>query len=98
MGGPPIALFAFEHQRVRAVIVLGVLWFVAADVCKVLGIANPSDAVGRLDDDERDDLGITDPIGRQQSTVVVSEEGVFRLIFESRKPEAERFKRPRWRQ
>ena len=31
-------------------------WFVAKDVCDILGIDNPSQAVGRLDDDEK---GIT---------------------------------------
>ena len=29
------------------------LWFVAADVCAVLGLVNPSHAVSYLDDDER---------------------------------------------
>lgn len=86
------ALFSFEHQRVRAVFVAGVVWFVAVDVCKVLGIANPRDAVSRLDDDEKG-VGNTDTLGGPQDTTIISEAGVYRLIFTSRKPEAERFKR-----
>lgn len=38
----------------------GDLWFVAADVCEVLTIGNNRDAVARLDDDEKADVGITD--------------------------------------
>lgn len=37
---------------------LGVVWFVAADVCKALGLTNPSQALARLDDDERSTLTI----------------------------------------
>jgi len=29
------------------------LWFIVADVCRILEIGNPSDAVSRLDSDER---------------------------------------------
>ena len=32
-------------------------------------------------------------LGGSQSVIVVSEPGVYRLVFRSRKPEAERFKR-----
>lgn len=68
-------------------------WFVAKDVCQILGIANHKDAVSRLDDDERDGVGITDPIGRQQTVTTVSESGLYALIFQSRKPEARKFRK-----
>lgn len=68
-------------------------WFVAKDVCQILGIANHKDAVSRLDDDERDGVGITDPIGRQQTVTAVSESGLYALIFQSRKPEARKFRK-----
>lgn len=68
-------------------------WFVAKDICQVLGIANHKDAVSRLDEDERDGVGITDPIGRQQTVTVVSESGLYALIFQSRKPEARKFRK-----
>ena len=45
--------FAYEGRRVRTVIILGVVWFVAVDVCRVLGFKNARDAVANhLDDDE----------------------------------------------
>jgi prophage antirepressor-like protein len=87
------ALFRFEGHQVRTVLVLGVVWFVAADVCRVLSITNVGNALARLDSDERRDIHTADVTGRQQPMAIVSEPGVYRLIFSSRKPEAERFKR-----
>ncbi len=81
-----------RRQGVRAIFVLGVAWFVAADVCKALGIANVSDAVSRLDEDEKG-IATTDTPGGPQEMIVISTPGVYRLIFTSRVPEAERFKR-----
>ena len=68
-------------------------WFVAADVCAALTIANARDAVAGLDEDERDGVGITDAIGREQETGVISESGLYTLILRSRKPQAKAFRR-----
>ena len=53
-----------EFDNVRFVIIAGIIWFVAADVCRILDLKNHRDAVSRLDDDEKDYVGITDAIGR----------------------------------
>lgn len=42
-----------EFGKVRTTVIDGEPWFVAADVCKALEIGNPSQAVSRLDDDEK---------------------------------------------
>jgi prophage antirepressor-like protein len=42
-----------EFGRVRTTVIDGEPWFVAADVCHALDIGNPSDALNRLDSDER---------------------------------------------
>jgi prophage antirepressor-like protein len=68
-------------------------WWVAKDVCEVLGIGNVSDAIARLDDDEFDTIEVTDSIGRKQKTYVVNESGLYSLIMTSRKPEAKAFKK-----
>ena len=34
-------------------------WFIAKDVCDVLGIADHKDAISGLDNDEKDEVGIT---------------------------------------
>jgi hypothetical protein len=82
----------FEDKLVRSVMRDQQPWFVGRDVCHVLDIRNESHALARLDDDERSEVAISDPSGRKMA-IAVSEPGVFRLIFTSRKPEAERFKR-----
>jgi prophage antirepressor-like protein len=84
-------LFEGEHL-VRQIEKQGELWFVAPDVCRVLGVKNVSDAVDRLDEDEKGIVTIETP-GGDQAVNAVSEAGVYRLVFTSRKPIAERFKR-----
>jgi prophage antirepressor-like protein len=64
---------------------------VAKDVAEALGIANHRDALSRLDNDEKDDVGITDTIGRTQQNSTINESGLFKLVFSSRKEEAKRF-------
>ncbi|HWL51320.1 MAG TPA: BRO family protein [Chthoniobacteraceae bacterium] len=54
--------------------------FVAADVCRVLEIQNVTQAVDRLDEDERSMLSI----GRQGEANVVTESGLYALILRCR--------------
>lgn len=83
----------YKDNPVRIIEKDGEPWFVAKDVCNVLSIRNNRDALASLAEDERDDVGITDAIGRKQETAIVSEPGLYRLVFKSRKKEAESFKR-----
>lgn len=83
----------FEGQRVRVVFVDGEPWFVAADVCRALGLMNSRDAVGRLDADGVGNADVIDSLGRTQSARVVSEAGLYELIFQSRVPRATGFRR-----
>lgn len=83
----------FEGHRVRVVMIDGEPWFVGKDVCETLGIANHNDALGRLDDDERQGVGITDPLGNRQTATAINESGLYSLILTSRKPEAKKFKK-----
>lgn len=64
-------------------------WFVAKDVCDILEINNPSDALKRLDDDERARFNL----GRQGEANIINEAGLYALVLGSRKPEAREFKR-----
>lgn len=86
--------FAFEERLVRATQRGADPWFVGRDVCACLGLRNSKDALSTLDPDEKG-VATTDPLGPggEQSVTIVSEPGVYRLVFRSRKPEAERFKR-----
>jgi len=85
--------FHFEGTPIRDVLIDDQPWWVGKDVCAALGIENHVDALGSLPEDEKDGVAITDPIGRSQTATCINEPGLYRLIFRSRKPEAERFKR-----
>jgi prophage antirepressor-like protein len=70
----------------------GEVWFVASEVCKLLDIKNTSDAVSRLDDDEK--LVSVLPIaGQNRSVNMVSESGLYALVFRSKKPSAKKFRK-----
>ena len=68
-------------------------WFVAIDVCKLLGIRNNRDAMAKLEADDVGSTDVIDAIGRPQNTTLVTESGLYALIFLSRKPEALAFQR-----
>lgn len=88
-------MFEFQESPVRTVIKDGEPWFVAKDVCEVLGIVNHKDAIRDFPEDEKG-VVTTDPLGAKggrQETNVINEPGLYRLIFSSRKEEAEIFKR-----
>lgn len=48
----PALSFNLDDQQLRVVMIDAEPWFVVADVCAVLGIKNPSDALKSLDPDE----------------------------------------------
>ncbi|WP_043843766.1 BRO family protein [Amycolatopsis taiwanensis] len=84
--------FEYSGRQVRTTTRDGEPWFVAADVCAVLGIRDTYDATRGLDDDEKGTETIRTP-GGPQAVTIVSEPGLYSLILRSRKPEAKPFKR-----
>lgn len=82
-----------EFGALRALMVGDDPWFVARDVCDALGISNSRDAVGSLDDDERNTVAITDGTPGNPNKAIVSEAGFYKLVMRSRKPEAKAFQR-----
>lgn len=85
--------FAYDGDQVRALLVAGEPWFVAKDVCDVLGIAT-NHVREILDADEVSNLPTTEVAqngGRKP--LIVSEPGLYSLVLRSRKPEAKAFKR-----
>lgn len=87
-----ITPFEFHHRQFRAVEIDEQLWFVAKDVCDILEIGNVSQAVSRLDEDERGIIS-NDTLSGTQEMLIVSESGLYALIWSSRKPEAKTFRR-----
>jgi prophage antirepressor-like protein len=75
----------FRRGRWRLIDKDGEPWWVLADVCRVLEIANSRDAAGRLDPDEKDDVGIADAwTGRSRQPSSPSPAS-YKLIMTSRK-------------
>lgn len=88
-----LQVFDFENKNVRVVMKDDNPWWVAKDVCDVLSLGNPSEALRALDDDERNTLRISEGIRGNPEMNIVSESGVYALIFRSNKPEAKRFRK-----
>lgn len=82
-----------EFGQVRTIMLEDEPWFVSADVCRALQIKNPSDAVERLDPDEKNTLVLNEGIPGNPNVTVVNEPGLYTLVLGSRKAEARRFKR-----
>ena len=81
---PQAFVFNASNQQVRTVLLDGEPYFVAKDVCSILGISNHNDAVGRLDDDEKAGSVLPTQFGAKETTII-NESGLYHLIFQSRK-------------
>jgi len=85
-----IITFTFDGtNRMRTLILEGEPWFVAADVCRILGLENASSAVAPLADDEKAKffLGNADDgeLGPGNPNVnIINESGLYTLVLRSR--------------
>lgn len=73
---------------IRTVILDGEPWFVAKDVCDILGTTNPTMAMDGLEPFERTKFNL----GRQGEANIISESGFYTLVLRSRKPIAKPFR------
>ena len=94
-------IFHYQHHSVRTLDLQGELWFVAADVCNILGLDASLAVNGRLregrgsgglDADEKGTAIVSTP-GGPQEMLIVSEAGFYSLILKSRRSEARAFRR-----
>ncbi len=87
----------FSHKdfgEIRTLMIDGEPWFVGRDVAIALGYAKPQNAIPTfVDTDDTLKRGITDNLGRIQSTTVINESGVYALVFGSKLESAKAFKR-----
>lgn len=98
-----VVSFNFVAQSVRIVMRDDEPWFVAVDVCEALTLANPSQAISKLDDDECQVVDfstlhnvegvINQQLNPGQKINIINESGLYSLILTSRKPEAKKFKK-----
>lgn len=73
-------IFRFGDSEIRVIDKTGEPWFVAQDVCSALKIQNVTQAIDRLDEDERSMFNI----GRQGEANIVSESGMYTLVLRCR--------------
>lgn len=83
----------FEQQDLMIVEINGEFHFLLKDLCRILGIGNPTDVKNRLDDGVVSIEVIQDRLGRNQKATFVNEDGLYEVILDSRKPEAKRFRK-----
>ena len=77
-----------EFGTIRTVTIGNEPWFVAKDVCDILGTTNPTVAMESLEDFERSKFNL----GRQGEANIISESGFYTLVLRSRKPIAKPFR------
>ena len=84
-----------QFGEIRTALIENEPWFVAVDVCRALEIGNSSQAISRLDADEKMITLISNEGNKRgnPNMTVVNEPGLYTLILSSRKPEAKTFKR-----
>ena len=77
-----------QFGTIRTVVIDGEPWFVAKDVCDILGVQNVTQSMQQLEDFERSMFNI----GRQGEANIISESGFYTLVLRSRKPIAKPFR------
>lgn len=80
-----------EFGKIRTVNIDGEPWFVAKDVCDILGVKNPRQAMTRLDDFEKNTVILNDGNKGNPNMTIISESGFYILVLSSRKPIAKPF-------
>lgn len=100
---PEVFQFSASKTEVRSLLVKDEPWLVAKDVCDILGLTNPSEALKALDDDEKMMSVISTPgsdltseklrSGQKRQMWLINESGLYALILRSNKPEAKIFRK-----
>lgn len=80
-----------EFGQVRTSIIDDEPYFALNDVCRILEIVNPRNVKARLNGDGVHSMDGVDSLGRRTDVTMINEPNLYKLVFQSRKPEAERF-------
>ena len=88
-----IQVWNYESSEIRTVQINGEPWFVLSDVCKVLELSSPHKVADRLENDERNQIPVTDSLGRYQNTAIINESGLYAVVLRSDKPQAKPFRK-----
>lgn len=84
----------FANQKfgeIRTIVIKNEPWFIAKDVCDILEINNPSQALSKLEEDEKNTIILNEGIGNPNKAII-SESGFYTLVLRSRKDIAKPFR------
>ena len=80
-----------EFGEIRTAVINNEPYLMLNDVCRVLDIKNSRDVSKRLNRDGVDTTDIIDSLGRKQQATFINESNFYKVVFQSRKPQAEIF-------
>lgn len=85
-----LQVFNFNNSKVRTFEKNSEVWFCLKDLCRILEIKNHKDVISRLNTKGVDS---TDTLtkGGMQKMNFINESNLYKVIFQSRKPQAEQF-------
>ena len=81
-----------EFGMIRTVEIDGEPRFIGRDVARILGYANPNDALAKHVDEEDKGVAKCDTPGGVQELAVINESGLYSLVLSSKLPNAKQFK------
>jgi prophage antirepressor-like protein len=85
-----VMIFEFENKKIRTKLINDEPWFCLKDVCDILELQS-SDVTKRLKQDGMVSIHDVDSLGRKSEMLFINESALYKAIFQSRKPEAEKF-------
>ena len=80
-----------EFGEIRTTIVNSKPFLCLVDICKILELGQASRVKARLNKDGVTTSKVIDALGREQQATFIDESNLYKVIFQSRKPEAEKF-------
>ena len=82
--------FDFDTRQLRTILIENQIYFIAKDVCEILGIGRPDNATRYLHESQTI-LRLLDVGTKRVNMLLLNESGLYALLFKSRKPEAQKF-------
>ncbi|MDE6732285.1 MAG: hypothetical protein K2J77_05355 [Oscillospiraceae bacterium] len=70
-----------EFEKVRTLDNNGEIWFVGKDICALFGDKNHKRSLGRIDDEDKKKVELTDSLNRKQIATIINESGLYSLLF-----------------
>jgi hypothetical protein len=93
-----LAIFKYQEENsssvndFTAIEIEGEPWFIAVEVCALLGLTSATESLRGLDDDEKL-TSVIHRAGQKRQVNLINESGLYNLIFKSRKESAKKFRK-----